>query len=126
MRAWTALQNGWKAFPHELDPDEADVEADAHVIELNLEAETGSKLSKAQHEQLVDATREHEANQIKLKMAEKRNKVMMTTVDGDAKRNRKGLMVAQAESLYAEKEKMNSEVNEAEHAAHLILEGNTK
>merc|ERR1719502_2400138 len=121
LRAWTALKDGWTPFPHELDPDEADVRADAHVIQLNLEAETGRKLTPTQQAQLIEATRVHEANQIKLAVAEKRNKVMRQTVDADAKRARKGLMVAQAEQLYAEEEKMESQVQDAQQAADMII-----
>ena len=54
-------------------------------------------------------------------MAEKRNKVMRQTVDADAKRARKGLMVAQAEKLYAEEEKMESQVQDAQQAADMII-----
>jgi hypothetical protein len=115
------LRYGWTPFKGELDPDEQDVEAEAHILELNLEAQEKTKLSPAQKDAILVAVREHDKSQNKIKMAQARVAQMKGLVEEDDRRARKEKMRAQAEALYTEQDGMNLKVKAAQQRVKTAL-----
>jgi len=123
IRDWTALQYGYTPLPGEMKPDENKVIADAHVIELNLEADGKTHLSQGQKDQILAATREHVAAKMKMSLAKMKIKRMNQLVEQDELNAKKESMVAEAEQMYAEKDAMNNEVSQVEHEADALVSG---
>jgi len=123
IRDWTALRYGYTPLPGEMKPDENKVFNDAHVIELNLESDGKTHLSQEQKDQILAATREHEATQMQMNVAKMRMKKMSQLVAQDDKNSKKASMIAEAEQIYAEKDAMDDEVSQVEHEADALVSG---
>jgi hypothetical protein len=121
QRDWTALKYGWKPLPGELKPDEAKVKEDAHIIERNLESGGSKHLSQEQKDQILAATREHEATMQQIKLAQLRNKRMKQVVEKDTRLSKKNQMIAEAEKIYAEKDHMDAEVEAVIQEANSVV-----
>jgi len=123
IRDWTALRYGYTPLPGEMKPDENKVFNDAHVIELNLESDGKTHLSQEQKDQILAATREHEATQMQMNVAKMRMKKMSQLVEQDDKNSKKASMIAEAEQIYAEKDAMDDEVSLVAHEADALVSG---
>merc|ERR1711998_295253 len=118
MTHWNALVNGWTPRQGEnleqFDKvgHDADSVYEAKQIESNLE-KSGHKLSKLQKNEILEATKVHDANNRQIEAARIRLKQMQNLVEEDDAQAKKQLATAQAEEIVDEGEAMQSRVNAA-------------
>merc|ERR1711985_80423 len=91
---------------------DADSVYEAKQIESNLE-KSGHKLSKLQKNEILEATKVHDANNRQIEAARIRLKQMQNLVEEDDAQAKKQLATAQAEEIVDEGEAMQSRVNAA-------------
>ena len=87
----------------------------------NLESGGSKHLSQEQKDQILAATREHEATMQQIKLAQHRNKRMKQVVEKDTRLSKKNQMIAEAEKIYAEKDHMDAEVEAVIQEANSVV-----